>query len=696
MFCGKCGAQISDQAKFCTKCGAPVAANLTQQAEETANQAVSEAESAIREAEAAAVEMTQQAETAVQEVNEQAETAAQEVNEQAETAAQEANEQAETAAQEVTEEAETAAQEVTQQTETAAQEVTEQVETTVQETVPEVPNTAVPETTPGITGKNIFKNKFFYIGLGVVVVAIVVALILLLGGAKKYNVLDYVNIEYEGYNGNAYAYVSVDRDRLFMDIAADKKIDVADADSIRSLTTTVEKANAIQAAVNTVDAYGEPADALSNGDTITLYVFYDNRVASRQKIEFTGEQKTITVEGLEELRELDPFEKLNVTFTGVSGDGYMELEYTGDDELISSYSFSYDTAYGLSNGDVVTLTIDYDDEYTSWYGVKLTKREQQYTVSGLTQYITSAAELSEAGLEQLKADALTQLQTEISSYTDATVGEPSYAGYLLATAKEQGSYDRNYMYLVYKATVTLNDVGILPTTVYFPLKYDDLSTAENIMDTAYYYYLEGYSRISNTYTYVDGYTDPYEMYKDFVDSYGESYNIEAAGDMLNYVEGDGHVETLASVDETSMAALRAYGQQTVTQYIQSNYTSNLTVSGLTPVGEYLMIDNTEGIEGYEQSILIFVYQGTVSDADKKIPDTVVYYPMEFDGVIKTNDGVYVYSYGDVFGADTLGEEYETKGFTDLPAMHQAFVDVAQNNNKYTMETSESMKKLLGQ
>ena len=109
-----------------------------------------------------------------------------------------------------------------------------------------------------------------------------------------------------------------------------------------------------------------------------------------------------------------------------------------------------------------------------------------------------------------------------------------------------------------------------------------------------------------------------------------------------------------------------------------------------------MIDNTEGIEGYEQSILIFVYQGTVSDADKKIPDTVVYYPMEFDGVIRTNDGVYVYSYGDVFGADTLGEEYETKGFTDLPAMHQAFVDVAQNNNKYTMETSESMKKLLGQ
>jgi hypothetical protein len=69
---GNAERQISDQAKFCTKCGAPVAANLTQQAEETANQAVSEAESAIREAEAAAVEMTQQAETAVQEVNEQA------------------------------------------------------------------------------------------------------------------------------------------------------------------------------------------------------------------------------------------------------------------------------------------------------------------------------------------------------------------------------------------------------------------------------------------------------------------------------------------------------------------------------------------------------------------------------------------------------------------------------------------------
>ena len=44
--------------------------------------------------------------------------------------------------------------------------------------------------------------------------------------------------------------IEVRTDTMVLDIAADKKIDVADVDSIRSLSSTVEKANAIQAAVN--------------------------------------------------------------------------------------------------------------------------------------------------------------------------------------------------------------------------------------------------------------------------------------------------------------------------------------------------------------------------------------------------------------------------------------------------------------
>ncbi len=85
-----------------------------------------------------------------------------------------------------------------------------------------------------------------------------------------------------------------------------------------------------------------PNEDLSNGDEITVDIYYDNEIAKKQKIRFTGESIKQKVEDPSPILEIDPFENLTVSFSGISPAGYPEYKYNGDDEYISSYSFEID------------------------------------------------------------------------------------------------------------------------------------------------------------------------------------------------------------------------------------------------------------------------------------------------------------------------------------------------------------------
>ncbi|MCR4842329.1 MAG: hypothetical protein K5840_03580 [Eubacterium sp.] len=108
-------------------------------------------------------------------------------------------------------------------------------------------------------------------------------------------ILDYATVTFEGENGSGTANVSIDYDGLELEMvggqeALDELDDVEDLDVLGNYMSL--------AASLSFDT--DKSDGLSNGDTVTLTVTYDEELAENAGVTIGDElSRTYTVEGLE-------------------------------------------------------------------------------------------------------------------------------------------------------------------------------------------------------------------------------------------------------------------------------------------------------------------------------------------------------------------------------------------------------------
>lgn len=123
---------------------------------------------------------------------------------------------------------------------------------------------------------------------------------------------------------------------------------------------------------------------LKNGDTVKIIANFDEYSLLKDNKIATASEKTYTVSGLTEVEEKDVFEGVTVTFSGIDGYGEAELE---DDGSFDDYYIYYylDKDYELSNGDTVTITADFDEDYLSRNGIVAKASEKTVTVEGLKE-----------------------------------------------------------------------------------------------------------------------------------------------------------------------------------------------------------------------------------------------------------------------------------------------------------------------
>ena len=546
--------------------------------------------------------------------------------------------------------------------------------------------------------KSLFKNKFFYIILAaVLLIAAGVVLFFVLGGKTTYDLKDYLKVEYDGYEGNGVAYVSLDESALEDKIYEDKKISLDDLTSLSGYAKMLKKAAEIDEAINTIKVTAEPNKNLKNGDEITVTFEFDNEVASKQKMEFIGEEQKIIVEGLPKLKELDPFAGLTVTFEGISGSGKAEFAYNGNDDLLNEYAFEIQgdaEQYALKNGDEITVAVEsyYDDETAAYYGLKLTKREQKYTVSGLSEYVSEFSQISAGGLEVLRSHAAEDLSDALDDIDSAyTVGEPEYAGYALGIANDKDNYTQNYLYLIYKAQIGAVAGKTMPATLYLPVKFDNV-TNDDQMAEMYSYGVKGYQRLIGSSDYFSGYFNPYELYDEIKDSYTD-YTF-TFGDGFEAYEGDAvSVTGYTDIPKETITAAGEYVIERAKAYVRENYLTTTTASDFTTVGEYLFLAKDQTVDLEDRAILVMIIKMKVVDQEKKV-NTTVYMPFEFDGLLKTNDGIYFLSYGSgIFSEDELAEGYPTAGMTDVKALDRAMKSALTET--YSCTPSKGMKDEVG-
>ena len=265
-----------------------------------------------------------------------------------------------------------------------------------------------------------------------VVVAAAVALFVMLSSKTEINLAEHVSVSFDGYEGYGEASVAY-RETLLREIASAVTASTSDEDDFVKLIRTrdekgIEKAMGRRKGdaddlLELVDELFEETKLdkqsnLKNGETVTVRFDFDNDDAAEFGIKFTGESKQMTVEGLNDLKQVNPFDYIDASFSGISPVGSIRLQKKESAESVmqaveiraekvvekgaketklSEVQQGDDvTLQGLKLGDKVTVTIlsdKNDKQLRQEYASELTETSKEFVVDNIAEYVSDATEI---------------------------------------------------------------------------------------------------------------------------------------------------------------------------------------------------------------------------------------------------------------------------------------------------------------
>ncbi len=510
--CSACGAVLVDGIMFCPNCGTPV----EQQEAKTEASTVEETEKTTVEETANAIGEAKDEETKVEDF----------AKEQIQEA--KANEEKVEAI-------------VGEEKEEVAEEVKEEAAQPVQPTQAAQPVQQAAGQGSAATDALMGKIKAFGTAkiaaiLGGILAVIIVISIIVSNHKTTINLEDYVKVKVEGYDESGEAEIDWNDDKLDKAILEAMGYDADDEDEVvDAYSDYLEVKGAISFRAN-------KTEGLSNGDKIKVTIKFDNDVAGDHGIKFKGEAYEYTVKGLEELREVDPFEGLTVTFDGKSPGARAHFEYSGED-FIYSYQFSADKEDELKVGDKIKVTCDVSEYTLEDEGVKLSSTEKEYTVEGVDAYFDTLADVESEALTDIKTDTEAVITSYFAEHKDyiAQSGLTYEGCYMLIDKDGDTWYGYNTLYVIYSATVSSKEKGhdkkFKPTKVFFPVKYTEVIKDKDgkiTWNRSDYSPIEGSTKLQYSWSNVDGYTDGKDMYAELIEPNKADWNYEISAALQSF------------------------------------------------------------------------------------------------------------------------------------------------------------------
>ena len=265
---------------------------------------------------------------------------------------------------------------------------------------------------------------------------------------------DYLVIDLSGYDGYGSANVRVDWGKIEKDYG--NKIALT-KDGASKYATNGRSVKIIDILRANISAKLDKSDVLSNGDQVQyMWDISDNSTAYVNcKLKYSDD--SFNVSGLDEIEKFNPFDDLEVEFSGTSPKGTVNFFYSGEELSLFDFKCDKQGTYTLSNGDSVTFTIndsvkDYCAEHYGKIPEPLTK---EYIVEGLKSYVDDASEIPEETLTKLKEKAESVFNDSvIERYGNGEEHESlNYIGNYYLTSKGEGYGAYNALYLVYEFKV---------------------------------------------------------------------------------------------------------------------------------------------------------------------------------------------------------------------------------------------------
>ena len=544
-FCGNCGTQVGDDADFCPNCGQKLKGEMEQPAEQAApvQEQPAEQETPVQE-QPAEQETPVQEQPAEQEAPVQEQPAEQAApvqgQPQQETPVQGQPQQGQFQSQPQQGQFQSQPQQGQFQGQFQGQPQQGQFQGRPQQgQFQGQPQQARPPKKPFKMTKQLWA---LLIAVIAVVVVAIVALVVVKNQKKKVNINDYISVEYNGYETAGTAYVDFDETGFSEAVikAQGKKLkNVKSLDDLDWSDLTDLMGSSNWDLIDSITFDVKPDSDLSNGDVVTVTASWNEDYEKKAGVKILSKEQEFTVEGLEEVKEVDPFEDIEVTFSGTPPYVYPDWTNNSDDDYLRYLWFNFEDYDSLDVGDTVTLTVDESEENALANGYKFTQTSKEYIVSGVDSYVTSAADISADNLDSMKNEATDALDAYFAN-NNSYIGNSgfSYEGSYYLVAKNSDTWgDTNVLYLVFSTTVTSAENAFEPTVVYFPVKYTNImALSDGSQNFNTYGDIEGYTELEydDGWYNVEGYTDGAQMFNDLVVTQKVDYTYEVTDNLTQF------------------------------------------------------------------------------------------------------------------------------------------------------------------
>ncbi len=366
--------------------------------------------------------------------------------------------------------------------------------------------------------------------------AVLVLLVCCFAGCKKeeekeepdlttVNLNDYLVVQFDGFNEDGTATAFVDTSAMKKDVEKKIELDEDYKKKWRKEGLLSQKSMTEILVEKCVTVSLDKSSNISNGDTLKITWKCKDQMAQDVfciELDYSDEEKK--VDGLKPIGKFDPFSHMNVTFSGLSGDGTFDIAQDSSAEWNDlTIDCDSDDDY-LYNGDVITITVDYnssEEDFKKKYSEVVETKSKTFTASGLSEYIANSTDLPNDVFLQMDTTLRDCFkETNITATGEALDSMEFVCNYVLSNSE---NYDGNFVFFVYRVTVhnpeesvTLYWVGLFRNVVKIPggtVEYDD----DEYMAYCDWVYMENSSYRYEGYVTLNEANESINM---FADSYG--------------------------------------------------------------------------------------------------------------------------------------------------------------------------------
>lgn len=242
-----------------------------------------------------------------------------------------------------------------------------------------------------------------------VVIFILLIIVILIPKKKTIYLNDYIITEYAGYNGyGKISKLELDEEKIKedFDIRYSKK-DMGYLDFVSPVATMTSLVN------YEVDKAG----GLSNGDEINVIISCLDSINNLFNVKVEYSDQKVVVSGLEDIVYYDPFENININFSGKIGFADYEIDASDTGIPTLEYWINPDDLNASNNGDTVKVTIKGSQDPTYFmntYGKVPEYWEKDVVVEGLLVPVVDFSQLTDENFEYLQSATIEMINEKFS------------------------------------------------------------------------------------------------------------------------------------------------------------------------------------------------------------------------------------------------------------------------------------------